>query len=468
MVLPVMMTRCCCGPHCRGQWPDHPTCKVPIVRKLTAGVSLASLIVFLSLLLVIWTHSLSWPARDPDPEYPSDLKYGIRWFQVGNKRVGDNYDDLPPNQTAPCLIFVHGWQRNSAAERLMETFNYLRIDSKYGINSELADPWLKAGWNVGIFYWTAFADEAEVTDAEAKIWNVNGPQGMRWRNSRGQYSTVGSPNVTVPELLVQSYTKIFSPAPMRNVSVRFAGHSLGSQVVGRATFLLAELQKQGQIGRMVDRVALLDPYMTLPGRDYLRGAAIGDLIADSWNKTLATSTKPLVLEILVSSDTNTVVGNGNSPAFTRLAKNATLWRMYPDWIDFWDMFKIGSKHCAAMPMYMQSLSRANPPSAGALDGAMKSQMGAGQFTQVKGTSTFTPLDDEFELTNANWAKDYSGPGPSDFTTVLFGIAVMGLICVIISCCCVCCLVRITKELRSARKEQALQSSTGGDHQSVTL
>jgi hypothetical protein len=60
------------------------------------------------------------------------------------------------------LIFVHGWQRNSAAERLMETFNYLRIDSKYGINSELADPWLKAGWNVGIFYWTAFADEAEV------------------------------------------------------------------------------------------------------------------------------------------------------------------------------------------------------------------------------------------------------------------------------------------------------------------
>ena len=447
------MQTLCCGSHCRGHWPDHPACQVPIVRKLTAGVSLASLIVFLALLLLIFTHSGPWPFRDPDPEYPPGLEYGIRWFQLGDQRVA-GYNDPPPNPTAPSLIFVHGWQRNSALDRIMMTFNYLRLDSKYGIDSVLADPWLRAGWNVGIFYWTAFADEASVTDAEAKIWNASGPQGMRWRTPSGQYSTAGSPNRPLPELLVESYVKIFGPAPMRNVSVRLAGHSLGSQIVGRASFLLADLQKKGQIGRMVDRVSLLDPYMTLPGRDYLNGTAIGDLVADGWNQALATFPN-LALDILVSSDTNTAAGNGNSPAFTRLAKQAVVWRMYPDWIDFWDVFKIGSKHTAAMPMYMQSFNRTNVPAAGAPDALTKAQMGSGLFAQVKGRSTFTPLDDEFELTNANWTEDFSGPGPDELTGVFVGIAVMGLASAVIICCCACCLVRITKELRTAREEGPL-------------
>jgi pimeloyl-ACP methyl ester carboxylesterase len=458
-----------CGPHCHGHWPDHPTCKVPLVRKVTTGVSLVSLVVFLALLLAIWTHSLPWPSRDADSDYPSDLKYGIRWFKVGNQRAGD-YNAPPPNLTAPSLIFVHGWQRNSAVERLMETFNYLRIDSKYGVDSVLADPWLKAGWNVGIFFWTPFADEPEVTDAEAKIWSTNGPKGMRWRMPGGQFSTSGAPDITVAELLVDSYLKIFNAsAQLRNVSVRLAGHSLGSQVVGRATFLLADLAKKGLIGRTppVDRVSLLDPYMTLPGREYLNGAAIGDKIVDYWTN-VTTSFPTLALEILISSDTNTVVGNGNSKNFTNLAKMATVWRMYPDWIDYWDLFKIGSKHCAAMPMYMQSINRTNVPAAGAADNATKAQKGTGLYIQTDGKSTFTPTDDKFELTNAGWTDDYSGPGPNEFTLVILGIATMGLISAIICCCCVCCAVRITKELRSTRRDGPLTSVLTGDHAPIVL
>jgi hypothetical protein len=65
------------------------------------------------------------------------------------------------------------------------------------------------------------------------------------------------------------------------------------------------------------------------------------------------------------------------------------------------------------------------------------------------------LDDEFELTNANWTEDFSGPGPDELTGVFVGIAVMGLASAVIICCCACCLVRITKELRTAREEGPL-------------
>jgi hypothetical protein len=145
------------------------------------------------------------------------------------------------------------------------------MDSKYGFDVNLADAWLEAGWNVGSFYWDQLADEDEVTDAEAKIWTADGPQGMRFRNSDGSYSTDGAPNVSVANLFVQSYLRAFSNGNTTNATVHIAGHSLGSQVVGRATNLLANLAETGLMspGFTPSRSIILDPYMSEGDKPYL-------------------------------------------------------------------------------------------------------------------------------------------------------------------------------------------------------
>ena len=54
-----------------------------------------------------------------------------------------------------------------------------------------------------MLYWNQFADEGEVTDAEAKIWSASGPRAMRWKNSSGVYSS--GPSISAGELLFRSY-----------------------------------------------------------------------------------------------------------------------------------------------------------------------------------------------------------------------------------------------------------------------
>lgn len=59
-------------------------------------------------------------------------------------------------------MFVH--------RRFRESLNWQTNDSVYGLDIDAADQWLEAGWNVGVFYWTPYADEPALHDAEMKIW----------------------------------------------------------------------------------------------------------------------------------------------------------------------------------------------------------------------------------------------------------------------------------------------------------
>jgi hypothetical protein len=218
--------KCCCV----RDWPQ--ACSTCPVRTAYISFSIAAASTLWVILLLVTLNTVPGPARLPDPDFPplGELQYGIRWFGKDNIRL-PGYNVPPPNRNAPTFIFSHGWQPGATVARTMENFNYKDIDPKYGFDVNMADAWIAAGWNVGMFYWNQFADEAVVQDAEAKLWTPNGPQGMRWRTTDGSYSTVGAPNISIPELFVECYLQSFANVSDYPASVRLAGHSLGSQVI---------------------------------------------------------------------------------------------------------------------------------------------------------------------------------------------------------------------------------------------
>ncbi|HZI02783.1 MAG TPA: oxygenase MpaB family protein, partial [Archangium sp.] len=156
------------------------------------------------------------------------LDFGIYWYGLNNasqKAVPGVYNPYF-NAAKPTVIYVHGWQKDGVINGKRETFNYAENDPTYGVNVNMADAWINAGWNIGIFYWNQFADETEVKNAETKIWTGTRPQAMRWRQCDGTYTTTGSPTVSAAQLFYNAIT-----ANMANFSgphLRIVGHSLGA------------------------------------------------------------------------------------------------------------------------------------------------------------------------------------------------------------------------------------------------
>jgi hypothetical protein len=112
----------------------------------------------------------------------AELDYGIYWHGPGGAeakhipgRVNPHFD---PNK--PTLIYTHGWASNTVNSKRRVALNWGNLD---GPDIDLAQLWIAAGWNIGVFHWEQFADEGEVKDAEAKIWTATGPRAMRWRSS---------------------------------------------------------------------------------------------------------------------------------------------------------------------------------------------------------------------------------------------------------------------------------------------
>ena len=128
--------------------------------------------------------------------------------------------------TAPTVIYIHGWQRGATMERKRETL-FNATWKNYAHEVDVIRTWRSQGYNVGVLYWNQFADEAEVKDAEAKIWSNQGRKGMRWRDADGEYHT-HDVSENVVELLLAFYTHALRD--YQGPKLRFVGHSLGSQV----------------------------------------------------------------------------------------------------------------------------------------------------------------------------------------------------------------------------------------------
>lgn len=326
-----------------------------------------------------------------------NLDYGLYWFGANNQyqKASSQTQNggLYYNPTKPTLILIHGWQQGRVSQQ--DRFVYLENGGGWpGI--DFANSWIAAGYNVGIMYWDQFADESEVTDAEAKIWSTNGRRGMRWINSRGQYQS--GPNQNVTDLLLQSY--VTGMAGYTGNDIRLAGHSLGNQVALRLSDEILTLSNRGDVAANLvpKRVSLLDSFYSNWPKRYLGwrwvGAMARDIVTrldnagvaiDSYRTSLVTSS-PFV------GDENRALQN--QTAFAELSTG------------FFNQFQQGEKHGAAIWLYLWSIDFPSPAVTNApLDGFSAATPHAqirdwmnrnNRLVQTNGGNSKTPSDNLFE------------------------------------------------------------------------
>ncbi|PJI08531.1 MULTISPECIES: Ig-like domain-containing protein [Clostridium] len=276
----------------------------------------------------------------------NNLDCSIYWYGLGNKPYkfipGQANQAFDPSK--PTILYIHGWQPGYYIVKHRESF--------YIYGKDTADDWIKKGWNVGVFYWNQFSDEASVLDAEAKIWTTNGPQKMRWRRANGSYDTSNSINMTAAQLLYNQYVQA-----MKNYTgneIRIAGHSLGSQMAISLTKQISDNVDSGNISHelLPKRVALLDPYFSNLPKSYLGFKWTGE-VARSYVRTLIDQ-KNIPFELYTSSDlTKGIAGDDNIP----LQKMCATSYMRPT---FYDDIQQIERHYAAKYTYFSSMS-SNPP-----------------------------------------------------------------------------------------------------------
>jgi len=138
-------------------------------------------------------------------------RWGLHWWDTSgdgtNSSVSATVDNSSwaPNlalgedyyhPSRPTIIYFHGWQAGAMSNRREEDFTYT-FDTE---TNNTLQAWKDDGWNVGIFYWTPWADDSgedlrvgsgtgggefaslinfNVNAAEAKIWSSKGATGMR-------------------------------------------------------------------------------------------------------------------------------------------------------------------------------------------------------------------------------------------------------------------------------------------------
>ncbi len=334
-------------------------------------------------------------------EYFDNLSYGLYWFGANDQfeqasvstKDGSTYYD----PTKPTLIFIHGWSDE-----------YVTAQSRYVLyqnddnwpTKDFVDVWISEGYNVGILYWDQFADESEVKNAEAKIWSVDGPKGMRWLDSEGDYHTGPDENVT--ELLLEKYD--IAMAGYEGDDIRLAGHSLGNQLALRLADKLVIQAAAGDIASNLvpQRVSLLDPFYSNYAKSYLDGEWVGekarqivarlkaaDIAIDSYRTSAVTST--------------IFVGDENTDLQNAVAFEEEL-------TSYFNQTEQSAKHNAAVWLYLWSILYSTPTvsdntlpglSAAATNDEVREWMDTtDHLVQTSGGDTKDPQDNVFETDGA--------------------------------------------------------------------
>ncbi|SGZ04857.1 Putative uncharacterized protein [Moritella viscosa] len=238
---------------------------------------------------------LSTPAKELTWTFKTtDVDYGLYWFKnstdavkyIPGREIDKSYY-APENDT---LIYAHGWQQESVvADYRREGFNHFVNSETSGFSSgmtetmDLVSIWKDKSWNFGAFYWNQIADDddnakssvgaAVPYKAESKIWNT-----IQMRYAVSPYSLTGSARQDKPIKPedVWEYDRQDVNNPIKPMSVilaeilesaldemddnefRLAGHSLGSQMVHGAAYILSENKNSAAL--IPDRLALIDPY----------------------------------------------------------------------------------------------------------------------------------------------------------------------------------------------------------------
>lgn len=126
--------------------------------------------------------------------------------------------------------------------------------------------WIEKGWDVAAFFWDNFSEEQVHFNVESKIWTSQSDVGMRYPSTNGGFETKGAPNTSAAVLLREALEEVMSDC-QDGVQLRIVGHSMGSQMALRASYLLAERVEEGLAPQryLPSRIALLDPYWSPKG-----------------------------------------------------------------------------------------------------------------------------------------------------------------------------------------------------------
>lgn len=235
-----------------------------------------ALLLFTILLLSITTVGLSSMAEDVNYFHTSDssvfseedsfnnLNYGLYWVKKGNIYEKADSDTEIYDSSKPTMIFIHGFQSNSGyfKRETLAVGDNAWVDENDSIF--LADYWIEAGYNVGMYQWNQLCDESSQIAAEAKIWSVNGSRGMRYRKSNGSYtneSYEGNPAKPMAYLFVEEYLNVM--ANHQGGEIRLVGHSMGGMFSIAVMGLMYEKIQKGEMDERLlpSRLSLLDPYL---------------------------------------------------------------------------------------------------------------------------------------------------------------------------------------------------------------
>merc|ERR1711907_706615 len=96
-----------------------------------------------------------------------------------------------------------------------------------------------------MFFWDNFSDEEILSNAELKVWTSESDVGMRYSTTAGGMETKKVPKVSAAELLQQAIEDVMSACKQDGIQLRLVGHSMGSQMVIRASYLLAQRVEEG-------------------------------------------------------------------------------------------------------------------------------------------------------------------------------------------------------------------------------
>lgn len=283
----------------------------------------------------------------------NQLDKGIYWFGRNNK--GEKFIEGQKNKyfdcNKPTVIYIHGWSRNNVKKATRETFNPKADAIGMDIDLDCADSWIDKGWNIGIFYWTQFADEGSVRDAEDKIWSNSGGKNLRWKHASLNYREYDGEEKSIAEIFVNEYMKAMDN--FQGNEIRIVSHSLGVQVLINSARIIEDYISSGKIRQKLrpDRMAFLDPFWSKEKKSYLNNRTTGQ---ECYEIVKNLKEKGIVFETYETSLFNDYwIGERN----LEMKKLTLFTKLCLDYISIFDQ---PARHCAAKDWYFYSFGF-NPP-----------------------------------------------------------------------------------------------------------
>ncbi len=317
----------------------------------------------------------------------ADLDFGIYFMNSDGEieksvagRTNQFFD-----KSKPTLVYVHGWQKGSSKADFGRECPFF-INSKFIKQLNTATLWKNKGWNIAIFYWSQFADEGEVKDAQAKVYKAdNDRKDMRYSIRNATYKYYLNNTKTMTELFYDNYTQVFSGY---SGEIRMAGHSLGNQLATSLMYKISTNVKNGVISStyMPKRLAILDPFFSNSSEAACGNRYPGE-VCRTWIKEMLPRDK-FAFEYYKSSMLGGLIGDENKDE----RKMATFIKLNPTFMGTFDQ---ADQHCYAYAWYTMSIAATVPTNvSGAVIGAAASN------DQVKATSNWS------YTTNASIASPY--------------------------------------------------------------